>query len=284
MAEDNEEVIQTETEEVPTTAIQKHSSPDYLLELAITKDVDIEKLERLMAMKERYDKEEARKAYFEALAGFQSECPPIKKNRQAKFSSKDGNQTIGYNWADLAEISSQIKPYALKWGFSYRWEFAETDDKYECVCIITHIQGHSEKSSMTAGREDSGTKNIIQAIGSARTYLQRYTLTAGFGITTAEDDTDAVTQNIIDEYEELTKDWQFKEAYIQGVVETIRSKSAFRKFINSLPDEMQTNKFIALLTKAKPELHRRLWIGFQQQTNQTANNYITELSSKLIKE
>src|SRR5690606_10591416 len=38
--------------------------------------------------------------------------------------------------------------------------------------------------------DGSGNKNAIQGIGSTSTYLQRYTLSAAFGLTTADEDDD----------------------------------------------------------------------------------------------
>ena len=41
---------------------------------------------------------------------------------------------------------------------------------------------------MSAGRDDSGNKNSIQAVGSTTTYLQRYTLKAALGLAASDDD------------------------------------------------------------------------------------------------
>jgi len=46
---------------------------------------------------------------------------------------------------------------------------------------------------MSAKKDSSGNKNEIQARGSAITYLQRYTLIAALGISTADEDNDGQT-------------------------------------------------------------------------------------------
>ena len=51
--------------------------------------------------------------------------------------------------------------------------------------------GHSEKATLTAGPDASGSKNSIQAIGSSVTYLKRYTFEAVTGVVTTDDDDDA---------------------------------------------------------------------------------------------
>jgi hypothetical protein len=48
--------------------------------------------------------------------------------------------------------------------------------------------GHSEENTLMAGKDDSGNKNGIQAIGSTVTYLQRYTLKAALGLAAGADD------------------------------------------------------------------------------------------------
>ena len=59
------------------------------------------------------------------------------------------------------------------------------------TCIVSHLDGHSESTTMSASADKTGGKNEVQAIGSTVTYLQRYTLIGSLGITTADDDMDA---------------------------------------------------------------------------------------------
>ena len=67
------------------------------------------------------------------------------------------------------------------------------------TCVLAHRDGHSEEPSLAAGRDESGNKNSIQAIGSTVTYLQRMTLKAALGLAASERDDDAksATSNVI---------------------------------------------------------------------------------------
>jgi hypothetical protein len=56
------------------------------------------------------------------------------------------------------------------------------------TCIISHRDGYFEETTLSAGRDESGSKNSIQAVGSTLTYLQRMTLKAALGLAAAEDD------------------------------------------------------------------------------------------------
>lgn len=181
-------------------------SPQQLLSIALSNNANIETLERLMDLQERYDKKNAEKAFYRAFTKFQAELPNIQKTKRVKFELKTGGW-VNYNYAPLDYIRRAIQKPLKKNGFSYRWEFEDRGDKIFCRCILTHINGHSETSTIEAGKDTSGKKNEIQQIGSTRTYLQRYTLIGVLGLTTVEDDTDGMMKDLrsqlIDEIAEL---------------------------------------------------------------------------------
>ena len=82
------------------------------------------------------------------------------------------------------------------------------------TCILSHRDGHSEETTLSAGRDDSGNKNSIQAVGSTVTFLQRYTLKAALGLAAAEDDDgkSAVPVETIDAVQVATLRKMLKEA------------------------------------------------------------------------
>jgi hypothetical protein len=75
------------------------------------------------------------------------------------------------------------------------------------TCIVSHRDGHFEENTLCAGRDDSGNKNSIQAIGSTLTYLQRMTLKAALGLAVSNDDdgkkADAADAITLEQVEEL---------------------------------------------------------------------------------
>lgn len=165
------------------------STPDNLLSIAVKNRASIEQLEKLMALKERYDASEARKAFFCAIAKFQSITPTIKKTSKVEFTNKQGIKTL-YYFAPLGSIAEQIREALNVCGLSYRFE-QNLNNGIEITCIVTHLDGHNERTTLTAAADQSGGKNSIQAIGSTVTYLQRYSLIGALGITTADSDIDA---------------------------------------------------------------------------------------------
>jgi hypothetical protein len=160
------------------------TTPDQLLALAINKDLDIDKLAKLMELQRDYNADLARKAFFSALSDFQIDCPEIRKGKEVSF----GNTK--YSYAPLADIDRQIKKTLKDNGLSKRWEIQDSGEDIEVVCIITHVDGHFERTGMRAKPDGSGSKNPIQARGSAIEYMKRYTLIGALGLTTTDTDID----------------------------------------------------------------------------------------------
>ena len=164
---------------------QEPSTPAKLLELAVSQNLDIDKLERLMEMQVRWEEKEARQAFYEAKGRLQEMIPVLKKTKQVKFTS------VNYFYTPLADIAEQIKKPLAECGFSYAWKIEDTTENISVTFILTHKAGHSEKNTMTAPADATGGKNLVQQKGSTVTYLQRYTMIGGIGIATADDDIDS---------------------------------------------------------------------------------------------
>jgi len=164
-------------------------TPMEMLDRAVASGAGIETLERLMSLQERWEKNQARKAFDDAMAAAKAEIPVISKNRRVGYEHKDGKGETSYRHEDLGEIARTVDPILTKYGLSYRFRTtSETNQPVSVTCIVAHRDGHSEENTLTAGRDDSGKKNSIQAIGSTITYLQRYTLKAALGLAASSDD------------------------------------------------------------------------------------------------
>lgn len=165
-------------------------TPMAMLSQAVAQGATIEVLEKLMALSERWDANQARKAFDEAMSAAKSEIPVIHKNRHVGFDSKkQGAARTDYRHEDLAEIARTVDPILSKHGLSYRYRTtSEINQPVTVTCIVSHRGGHSEENTLTAGRDDSGNKNSIQQVGSTITYLQRYTLKAALGLAASADD------------------------------------------------------------------------------------------------
>ena len=160
-----------------------------MLQEALQKGLDTETISRLLDLRDRIKQEQAKQAFIHALAQFQSELPPIEKDKAVLNT----NGTVRYRYASYDKIVSTIKPYLNKYGLSYRFETAFEPDTIIVTCIVQHIDGHSEKTSFKLPIDTSAYMNIIQKYGASLTYGKRYSLTLALGLAT-EEDTDTVEE------------------------------------------------------------------------------------------
>ena len=156
-----------------------------MIQLAIEKGAGIEQLERLMDLQERWERNEARKAFVAAMAQFKASRPTIYKNKQVGYDSKKSNGgRTQYEHATLDNIDEILGEHLSRVGISYRWRTRNLENNWvEVTCVLTHELGHSEETTLRGPADQSGSKNIIQAVGSTITYLERYTLLAATGTT-----------------------------------------------------------------------------------------------------
>ena len=167
------------------------SQADRLIELAIQSNADVDRLDKLLELKERYDREEARKAYTAAMAAFKAEAPVISKDRKISFDHKDGGGKTEYWHATLGNIVNLAVPVMAKHGLSHNWDMERDGDRIKVRCVVTHSSGHREKTDWWPGPLDSsGKKNPIQQAASTVTYLERYTFLMITGLAVEEQDDD----------------------------------------------------------------------------------------------
>ena len=152
-------------------------TPLAMLSQAVERGADVAVLEKLMALHERWEANQARKAFDAAISEAKAQIKPVVKNRKGHNS--------GY--ADFAAIAAVVDPIISEHGLSYRFRTSQADE-IAVTCILSHRDGHSEETTLCGPTDKSGSKNAIQAIGSTLTYLQRYTLVQALGLSVTNDD------------------------------------------------------------------------------------------------
>ena len=168
----------------PQTAVQA-VTPMAMLQIAVEKGASVEQLERLMALQERYEANEAKKEFVAALSAFKANPPEIIKNIKVSF----GNTK--YNHAGLDQASDKIGAALSAVGLSHTWDVQQDGPKIKVSCILTHSRGHSERVSMEGSADTSGSKSANQAIASTVSFFQRYTLLMAVGVAPKNVDDDA---------------------------------------------------------------------------------------------
>jgi ERF superfamily protein len=170
--------MSTEIAEKPDHRLaQAEPTPMQLIQQALAAGVGPDVLERLVALKNSMEDRAAKQAFIEAVARFKENMPEIVKTKLVNA----GKMT--YRHAELDKISDILEPELTKYQLSVRWESKPRDNgTLEMNCVVTHALGYSERSSLAGPPDQSGGKNSLQAIGSASSYLQRYTLLLALGI------------------------------------------------------------------------------------------------------
>lgn len=162
------------------------SSPFGMVLTALSHGASLELVEGAMKAHERWEANEARKAFVKAMADFKAEPLEIFKRKKVGYDTKDGG-FVGYKHAELSHITDVVVPAMARHGLSHRWDLQQGGGRIVVICTITHRLGHSESVSLDGTPDNSGKKNSIQQVASTITYLQRYTLLAATGLATKDD-------------------------------------------------------------------------------------------------
>lgn len=207
--------------------------------VAAQPDVPIERVEQLFKLYTQMDAERARRSYHAAFAQMQPALPAVERKGKAHNSK----------YARFEDVVSAVMPVLAANGFGMSFRIAETAGKVVVTCILSHRDGHSESTNYAFPYDTSGSKNAIQAIGSATSYGKRYTMNALLGIATKDEDDDGSAACIGD----LITDEQAK-ALTKLMAETDTDESTVCEFfgvlaIEALPQKHYARAFGMLKTK-----------------------------------
>lgn len=168
----------------PTLAMTPMEMVGRALEMGVSADI----LKQMMDLRDREEARNAKLAFTRAVASAKAELRPIMKTREVDYQPQ-GKSRVHYRHEDLAGIEEQVTPILTTHGLSYRFESDNGPDRpITITCVLEHVDGHSTRTPLSAGPDTSGGKNSLQAIASATTYLQRYTLKLALGLSVSHDD------------------------------------------------------------------------------------------------
>lgn len=159
-----------------------------LIDRLLTNDqnANMETVEKMLAMQERWEQREAMKAFNVAFAAFQAESVTIVKN----VTVTDG-PLKNKKYADKFGVVNAITGAMSKHGLSRSWKLTKDEPQWmEVTCTLKHVLGHSETASMGSAPDAGPGRNAIQARSSANSYLERITLLAITGLAAADEDND----------------------------------------------------------------------------------------------
>lgn len=160
--------------------------PGELLRMAMSSGRDIDTIERLMGLQDRYEATVARKAFNAALAQFHAEHIKVTRTSTVKQGPM-----AGLMYARLSDFTQAIAEPLAAAGLSVSWRLLQdAKDWLEVACVVRHVLGHQEETRMSGPPDQTGGKNSIQARASTVSYLEKYTLKMALGLAEQDDDND----------------------------------------------------------------------------------------------
>lgn len=162
-----------------------------IIDRFIEKGNSIEQLGKLLELQQQWEKDQARKAFNDAFSKFKAEAPSqIARTGRVDYPTKGGQgPQVAYSHVELHKAVEALVPKMSAHGLSHSWEVDQGEAGLISVtCRLEHVDGHSKSVTLRGMPDGSGSKNPIQAIGSAVYYLERYTFLAVLGIAQGDDD------------------------------------------------------------------------------------------------
>jgi len=197
-----------------------------VIQMAMQKNYSPELIEKMMALQERFEANEARKAYHKAMSAFKANPPKIWRDLQVKYTPQ-GKPPTEWSHSDLGTAADAISSALGEHGLNSSWRTEQQDNgEIKVTCLVTHELGHSESTWLKSPPDASGGKNAIQAIGSTVFYLERYTLFAITGLAPARKDDDGkastgepefITEKQVSEITDMMNDIGLKEVSLTNL-------------------------------------------------------------------
>lgn len=239
-------VSRIDQNQLPTEQ-QQEAAIDRIIAAALNQDIDIDRIKELYALKLQHEANEARKQFNLAFAQFKTEAVRVYKGT----TITDG-PLKGKRHANLFDVVIASAAPLAKYGLTTSWSLTKDEPTLmEVTCVLKHSAGHSERVSMSAAPDNGPGRNAIQARGSAKSYLERYTLMAILGLAaTDQDDDDGHTTEIkyvSDEQIATLNEW---------LESTGSDKAKFLKYLkveslDKLPEKSYETAVSALRAKVK---------------------------------
>jgi len=179
----------TIVEENSSTAIVQVANPYSLLQMALEKNLDAERIAQFMDLQDRMEKKAAEQQYAEAMNRCQKRMPVVVRDSQ--------NKSTGSMYARLETVANLIRPIYTEEGFALEFGEDKSDlpNHRRIICEVQHTGGFSKTRFLDSPIDDVGAKGVanktaVQGLGSMITYLRRYLTLMIFNIVVADEDND----------------------------------------------------------------------------------------------
>ena len=138
---------------------------------AMNPHIDLDRMERLLQMRERIMAQKAEAAFAEAFAKMQPDLPIIEE----KGAITNNSGKVQSTYAKWDDINEGIRPHLAFHGFALNFRINQAQDKVIIRGVLRHNAGHTDEAEITLPVDMTGSKNGVQGVGSTISYGQRYT-------------------------------------------------------------------------------------------------------------
>jgi hypothetical protein len=149
--------------------------------------IDVDKLDRLLQMRERENARVAEQAFNAALAEAQTEMHPV-------ATDSDNPQTRS-RYASYAALDRAVRPIYAGHGFALSFNTADAQgpEQARIVCDVSHVGGHTRRYHIDMPVDGKGARGgdvmtRTHAMGSGVSYGMRYLLRMIFNLAIDYDD------------------------------------------------------------------------------------------------
>ncbi|WP_375641977.1 MULTISPECIES: ERF family protein [unclassified Bartonella] len=208
---------QTELVEKRNDCEVKQTAMDRILNRALENDVDMDRLERLITLREKEIERQNYQSFVSDLSAMQIKYQKIQKNSI--------NTHTKSTYATLDQYIDAVKDTLATYHFALFYRIkSQTTTNVTIEITLSHPSSNQISTEGTFPIDGQGSKNNIQSVGSTITYARRYLLGMLLNVTSDEDDTDGntliagVTPEQMNEIRELIEQTQAKESDILSFI------------------------------------------------------------------
>lgn len=199
-------------------------------------NVDIDKMERLIAMQERVQARDSELAFNQALNAAQGEMRPISANAS--------NPQTRSRYATFDKLDRVLRPIYTEHGFSLSFDEGDSPkpDHVRVLCYVSHVAGHTRIYHRDMPADGKGAKGgdvmtKTHAAGAAGSYGARYLLKGIFNVAVGEDDDDGNARRPVAAPTLVSdSDVVLIEQYCRALGGTTRSDLLAAYKVQSIPD------------------------------------------------
>ncbi|WP_175869145.1 ERF family protein [Bartonella gabonensis] len=189
---------QTELVEKTNECQIKPTAMELILERALENDVDMDRLERLLQLRDKEIERQNYQSFVSDLSAMQTEYQKIHKNAT--------NPHTNSKYATLDKYIDAIKEPLAKYHFSLSAKIKEQGSNDITVeMTLRHPTGNEISTEGRFPYDSTGKKSDIHAFGSAITYARRYLLGMLLNVASKEDDKDGNKEDDTDENPPIKK-------------------------------------------------------------------------------